>query len=166
MNYILDDFPQFKDELIEAFNKITKRVSAFPVVLTHGDLNPHNILPKGIIDFGYVFNGYAGYDLVGNIYQIYLFPREGNYESIRPYGFTKKQFDTYFKAMDNIYSGNGYPELSEYQDDFMLAKTIWAAARIIGKPKIQKWRFSLLEKITLDYLDSKPIIETAKKFPS
>ena len=166
MNYILDDYPNLKDNLSKAFEKIKQSVSVFPVVLTHGDLSPHNSLRGGIIDFGYAFNGYAGYDLVGNVFHTYFFPKSNGYEKTRSYEFTEKQLGIYFQAMDVIYSKNGLPHLSEYLEDFLLAKAIWSSARITNDLKIKKWRFDLLEQITTDYLEKESIIETVKKFPS
>ncbi len=164
--YIMTEFPELKDSIKEAFDMLNDRVSVFPTVLTHGDLNPHNFLKEGIIDFGSAFRGYAGYDVVGNIYHTYLFPKTGDYENMRSYEFTSQQFITYFKAIDEIYEKHGLPKISDYQNDFLLAKTIWSAARMIYRPKMQKWRFDLLKRLTLDYLRGKSILETMKTFPS
>lgn len=160
----ITEFPQLRDRIISAAEKVKGRLSAFPVVLTHGDLTPGNILSNGIIDFEFAFNGYAGYDLAGNVYMTYLFPAAGDYENRRKFQFTEQQIDTYLQVVNDIFVKNGLPKVSEYQDDFIFVKMIWSATGLSEEPRFQKWRFRLFEKIMLDYLQGKPIIDTILTF--
>ena len=85
MNYVAEERPDIEADLKLAFERMKKRLSLFPLVLTHNDLNPFNFLPNGIIDFEHAFEGPAGYDVSYNIYTIYLFPKPGDYEHHRGY---------------------------------------------------------------------------------
>ena len=88
MNHIVEERPDFEGEVSAAYEKIKKNVSAFPIVMTHGDFNPFNLLENGVIDFEGTFDGPAGYDLITGIYHGYLFPKGDGYEMQRMFELT------------------------------------------------------------------------------
>ena len=163
---LMTEFPEMASLISKAFKKAKSRISEFPLVLCHGDLNVSNFLPKGIIDFEWAFWGYAGFDVVGNIYFTYFFPKVKRDRSARVYEPTEGQTAKYLDAIDTIYERHGLPRPSGYKDDFVYPKAIWAASKMGEYPGMQKWRFDLLMQITKEYLAGKPIIETIMSFPS
>lgn len=163
---LMIEFPEMAGLISEAFRKAKSRISRFPLVLCHGDLNVSNFLPKGIIDFEWAFWGYAGFDVIGNIYFTYFFPKVKRDRSARVYEPTEGQIAKYLDAMDLIYERHGLQRPSDYKDDFMYPKAVWAASKMGKYPGMQRWRFDLLRQITNEYLDGKPIVETIRSFPS
>jgi len=161
---IMEELPELKEEILKAFNKFKTRVSVFPIVLTHGDLNPHNLLPKGVIDLENTFYGPTGYDLISNIFTIYFFPKKGNYEIKRRYEFTNTQLSKYLNNMDKLYSSFQLPILSEYKDDYVFARSIYCAVGMNNLPKLQKWRYKLFRKILLQYIKGKSVTKTLLEF--
>jgi hypothetical protein len=152
---ILEELPYLKEKILKAFEKVKKRTSALPSVLTHGDLNAYNFFEKGVIDFGSAFEAPAGYDLITNIYHIYNFPKPGDYEITRKYEFSAKQINNYVSLLDDIYLGNNLPRLSDFTDDFIFMRAIWAAAKMQRYPKLQEWRYEKFERILKNYSSSK-----------
>jgi hypothetical protein len=149
---IQDELPDFKTEILSAFEKLKKRLSSLPYVLTHGDLNPYNFLEKGVIDFGNAFQAPAGYDLVSNVSHIYFFPPSEDYEMSRRYGFTQDQLSKYYGSLDEIYQSHGLDKLSQYIDDFIFSRAVWASTQMHHYPKVQEYRYNKLKEITAQYL--------------
>lgn len=102
LNYIIKELPHLKKNILEAFEKVVKKLSVFPFVITHGDFNPHNLLAKGVIDFAETFYAPAGHDLIVNIFHIFLFPKNKDYELVRRYEFSPEQIKQYLAFVDNI----------------------------------------------------------------
>lgn len=159
MDYILEELPHLKEKIITAFEKVKERLSASPIILTHGDFNAYNLFEEGIIDFGNSFEAPAGYDLVSNIYHTYLFPKGGDFESTRRYEFSTKQINDYFSLMDDIYLQNNFPKLSDFISEFIFTRTIWSAVRMQRYPKVQEWRYKKFEKILENYLSDGDVID-------
>lgn len=153
VDYILDELPHLKDRILKAFRMTNERTSVFPYVLTHGDLNAYNLFEEGIIDFGSIFHAPAGYDLIGNIYHTYNFPKGGDYESMRRYEFTEQQISKYMSEMDKIYMANNLPKVSDHSVDFMFPKLIWSVVRMERYPKLQHWRYKRFEEALTRYLE-------------
>lgn len=86
INYIIEELPYLKKNILEAFEKAVKKLSVFPFVITHGDFNPHNLFTKGVIDFMETFYAPAGKD----------------YELVRRYEFSPEQIKQYLAFVDNI----------------------------------------------------------------
>lgn len=164
MDYILEELPSLQEKILAGFEKLKSRAVLLPVVMTHGDFNPYNLFEAGIIDFGNSFDAPAGYDIVTNAYHSFLFPKEGDFESMRRYEFSEDQIRDYFSLVDRIYIENGLPKLSDFVEDFIFARTIWSAVRMQRWPKIQSWRYEKLEKILESYLSgSGDIISIVKE---
>ncbi len=130
-----------------------------PYVLTHGDFNPYNILEGGVIDFGSAFHGPAGYDIVTNMYHLYHFPKEGSYEMKRCFDFSERQRKIYFEEMNAIYRKADLLKPTDFINDFIFCRTVWATVRMEQTPKIQKWRYNRFKKILSTYLEDGSLTE-------
>lgn len=128
------------------FSDAMARVRIFPHVLTHGDFNPHNIYPAGVIDLESVCDGLAGYDIVTNIVHNDYFPVSKKYEFYQKYAFTDTQKARYMTAMDMLYRAAGLPALSPYARDFAFCRAVWSAVRMREYPKIQAFRYNMLHE--------------------
>lgn len=157
VDFVLEELPGLKDDILNAFGMIKERSRSLPYVLTHGDFNPYNILEKGVIDFGSIFYAPAGFDLVTAIYNAYSFPRAGDYEMKREFEFSTRQIEVYFNSIDEIYAKSGLPPLTKFIDDFILCRLIWATARMGETPNIQKWRYERFEEMLKNYLSGRSL---------
>ena len=160
VDYILEELPSLKEKILVAYEKAKNKLSALPSVLTHGDFNPYNLFDNGVIDFESIFVAPAGYDLVSNIYHTYHFPKVGDFESTRRYEFSATQISSYFSLMDDVYTQNNFPKLSDFINDFIFSRTIWATVRMQHYPKLQKWRYHKFEKILENYLSGGGVSKT------
>ncbi len=104
--------PDLKDLIEKAFLKVSKKLQNLPFVLTHGDFNAHNLLPKGVIDLENFHYGPLGYDLISAIVHPYLFPPvSANTESSRTYLFTLEQEAQYLSKIDALFKNQGWIHL-------------------------------------------------------
>ncbi len=157
IDYILEERPDLKDKILQAFEMIKDRTYLMPTVITHGDFNPYNLLEKGIIDFGNNFEGIAGYDTVSNIFQTYFFPNDIGFESQRRYEFTSGQVDRYLDSMNIIFIEYGLPRVSIFLSEFILSRAVWSAVRMQQAPRLQAWRYQNLETLLNGYLAGEDI---------
>lgn len=163
MQFTLEELPKLRKEILRAFDKVKEKTKPLPYVLTHGDFNAYNIFKKGVIDFGSSFHGPAGYDVVANLYHLYNFPKEDGYEMKRHFDFSERQRKIYFEKMDAIYREAGLPEPTDFTDDFIFCRTVWATVRMEKMPKIQEWRYGRFRKILSAYLSDKSLLELVEK---
>lgn len=163
VQFNIEELPELKNDILRAFEKVKERTRSLPYVLTHGDFNAYNILEKGIIDFGSAFHGPAGYDVVANLYHVYNFPAEDGYEMKRRFEFSERQKKAYLETMNALYRKAGLPEPTEFADDFIFCRTVWATVRMERTPKIQKWRYGRFRKILAAYLKHEPLPELVGK---
>ncbi len=161
MDYIQIELPHLKDKVLSAFAKATKKLSALPIVFTHGDFNAYNLFETGVIDFGNSFQSPAGYDLVCAIFHTYSFPRRGDYENTRRSEFTKEQMELYFAQMDRIFQENKLPKLTNFINDFIFARSIWSTCRMHDDPKLQSWRYAKFAKLLDCYLSDGDVANLA-----
>ncbi|MDD4989285.1 MAG: aminoglycoside phosphotransferase family protein, partial [Candidatus Pacebacteria bacterium] len=82
---ILEEAPHLAEKSRRCMEKVEEHIASLPTVITHGDFNPHNIFPKGVIDWERTTVAPAGYDLATNISQIFFFPHAGEYEFMGKY---------------------------------------------------------------------------------
>jgi hypothetical protein len=86
-------------EIIAQFQKrIYIDLSHVPTCRTHGDYNPYNVFPNGVIDIEECFDDYRWYDAV-SVFHIYRYP--STFEILwrtRPYHISKKQILSYLAA--------------------------------------------------------------------
>jgi len=150
---ITKELPTLEKSTTEAMRKAEEHIATLPIVLTHGDFNPHNILEEGVIDWERASYAPLGYDLVTNISQIFFFPLSGDFEFIGGYKYSKDQIEHYWKEMDALYAANGFPKISDYANDFIFCRTIWSVVRMDRWPKIQQWRYHQYEEVLKGYLN-------------
>jgi len=146
LSLLFEELPKETEHFQERFNQAFKRVSVFPFVVTHGDLNPHNLFSEGVIDLESSFMGPAGYDLVTNIIHINHFPASTEYEYYQEYTFNPDHKQQYFQTIDTIYQQHGLPQLSPFAIDFEFCRAVWAAVRIHKYPKLQEFRYNQLRQ--------------------
>lgn len=137
------ELPGYAEKIEARFAEITKRLSVFPTVLSHGDFNAQNLFKNGIIDLEHAFQGPWGYDLVTALVHINQFPDSNEYEYFARYRFSEKQEEVYRALLDEISTKNGLPRLTEYLHDFEFCRAVWSSVRMAEHPKLQKWRYDL-----------------------
>jgi len=143
LDILQEELPQHKDTLRDIFTEVSNRLSVFPFVLTHGDFNPHNIYPDGVIDFEDSFEGPFGYDVVGALVHIDYFPDSQEYEYFAKYRFNQNQRESYLKAIDAVSQDAGLPKFSEHISDFEFCRAVWSLVRMQKWPKLQQFRYDL-----------------------
>ena len=142
-DFLLDELPQEKERIMAVWEKVKTDLATVPFVLCHGDLNAHNILPGGVIDFETTFNGPKGYDLVSAATNIEWFPLEGDYEILAKYSFTPEQKRRLLDLQ---------PEASKYLDALFILRSVWSVVRMHRVPKLQAWRYAKFQKLMDDFL--------------
>ena len=147
LDLLCNELPGQKEKILNAYKKVEERLSVFPFALLHGDLTPFNIFPKGVIDFEASFMGPVGYDLGAIVEHSNWFPEPKDFEYYRFYNFTDKQKKRLLDKFDSIYTNSGLPRLSDYLVDFNFTKGIWFAVRMDRAPKLQKYRYKLINQI-------------------
>lgn len=148
-----------QDELhgrIKAFpdiiNKVRTAVKNQPFVLTHGDFNPHNIYPNGVIDLEGFAAGPLGYDLVSAIESIHFFPLGGDYEMFANYQFSSDQKELFYEEMEEL--------LRDRECDvstMKLCRASFSVVKMHHMPNIQALRYKMFERIAMLYLGSEEI---------
>lgn len=143
LDILCNELPEYSKKIQSIFLDIKARLSVFPFVLTHGDFNPNNIYPDGVIDFEDSFYGPFGYDIVGALVHIDYFPSSPEYEYFAKYRFTTEQKGTYLSFVDSISEQRGLPKLSEFEKDFEFCRAVWLLVKMHKMPKLQKFRYDL-----------------------
>jgi hypothetical protein len=137
---LCDELPDHADAIIARFETLRKHTEQLPFVLTHGDFNPNNLYPKGVIDLEDAFPGPYGYDLVSAVNHIDSFPTSEGYEYFAKYHFTEAQIQEFSERMNVISNEAGLELLTEFWNDFEFCRAVWLAADIPNTPKLQKFR--------------------------
>jgi hypothetical protein len=150
---LIKEAPGLTEITKEAIAKSAKRLSAFPLVFSQWDLNPHNILEKGVIDFDMGFEAPYWYDLVTAIYHTYTFPPKGIAEYSRWYVFSGNQERVYLEMIDNVSNQAWFPKISDLIPDFLIGRLVWSVVRMHDCPLLQKWRYEKFEAIIKQYLN-------------
>ena len=120
--------PDVAGVLAQAVTKAEERTRALPLVLTHGDLSPFNILPGGVIDFEERFVAPAGLDAVTAIafQRLWDHPKPDGTGTMRLWDFSRRQITGFIAQADALFSAQDLPPLSAFFDDFVMLKAIWA----------------------------------------
>lgn len=164
LSTLLTELPQLETKTVKAIQKVEKVMVQLPQALTHGDYNPHNIYPGGIIDWESSAIMPLGYDIATNIIQIYFFPLKGDYEFIGGYTYSKEQIGWYWDEIDKVYVEHGLPKISNFKNDFIFSRCIWSVVRMQKTPKIQKWRYDQYEKVLDAYLNDEDLSEFLRTY--
>ncbi|MBI4250737.1 phosphotransferase [Candidatus Uhrbacteria bacterium] len=141
------ELPNKSARLRRAYARAAERLSIFPFVVSHGDFNAHNIFPRGVIDMEHVCVAPAGYDLITVMTHIEAFPEVPGYEYRRLYSFSQHQKDSYLTFVDRFFTGAGLPPPSGYIKEFRFYRMVWSAARMQRHPRLQQWRYRLLDTV-------------------
>lgn len=140
------ELPEYAEVIDQQFAAIKQHLAQLPFVITHGDFNPHNMYPDGVIDFETAAMGPIGYDLITAIDHIVYFPDSKDYEYYKGYDFTEDQRGIYLKIMDTVFLEHHLPALSSLRRDFAFCRATWMVANMHRFPKIQQFRYDLFKK--------------------
>ncbi len=143
------ELPEYADRLRRRFTSALQKLKDVPYVLTHGDFNPANIYPSGVIDFEDAFYGPMGYDNVTALITTDWFPASKEFEYFQRYHYIERQKKEYFDAIDRIFIAAGLEPLSSTAGELAFLRSIWHVVRMAEWPKIQKWRY---DKFIATYL--------------
>ena len=125
---VLHQNPELTGLLEQAVAKAEERIGALPMVLTHGDLSPFNIMPGGVIDFEARFVAPSGLDAVTAIafQRLWDHPKPSGTGTMRLWDFSRQQIADFLSQADALFAAQGLPPLSAFFDDFLMLKAIWA----------------------------------------
>lgn len=146
LDVLCDELPEYAERIRSRFSIAHERLSAFPFVLSHGDFNPRNLFPAGVIDLEHFFQAPFGFDLVTALVHVDLHPDTGEYEFLAKYRFSDEQKRWYFLMLDKLATKYQLPSISSHAADFAFLRAIWSTVRLDEWPKIQKWRYELLKQ--------------------
>lgn len=143
LDELCDELPEQAPKIRSIFDAAKQKIAALPFVITHGDFNPNNLYPDGVIDLEDSFHAPFGHDLVGAFSHIDYFPDSSDYEFHATYRFSADQQRQYFELLDRICMETSLPPLSECKSDFDFTRAVWLLVRMHKWPKIQKFRYDL-----------------------
>ena len=146
LEWLCAELPDLAEQIRTRFETVRERLRIFPYVLTHGDFNPANMYPKGVIDLEDSLYAPVGFDIISALTTIDWFPRSDNFEFFAHYDFSPEQRTEYFAALDGVFSKNGLPRVSQCAEDFEFCRAVWLTVRMQAWPRIQKFRYEMLIK--------------------
>lgn len=149
LDILCSEFSQYRISLPDKFNRVLQKLADFPFVLSHGDYNAANILPRGVIDFEDAFPGPFGFDAVSALSTVEWFPASSDYEYYAHYRYTDAQKEEYLALCDTISTNAGHPKISAFYEDFAFCRAIWSTVRMHEWPKLQTWRYNKFIKTYL-----------------
>ncbi len=144
---VLSQNPDVADLLEQAAAQAKKRTQELPLVLTHGDLSPFNIMPGGVIDFEERFFAPAGLDAITSIafQQLWDHPKPDGTGTMRLWDFSRRQVADFLSEADALFAAQGLPLLSAFFDDFLMLKAIWALCyerpNDLSSAQTQRWQW-------------------------
>ena len=151
--------PEMHAMFTEAYKKASERVMALPWGYIQADLNAFNILHDGIIDFELAGFGPVGYDALTNIHFGRMWPKERV-----AYVFSDDQVAKYIAEIDKVAREKGLPNMSEYENDFLVLKAIWSSGKDIesednpeSNPDFWEWRVKMRDWCIRQYLNGEKI---------
>ncbi|MES2225289.1 MAG: aminoglycoside phosphotransferase family protein [Patescibacteria group bacterium] len=150
---------EMREPFMEAIERASERSLSLPWGYIQADLNAYNILPNGVIDFELASFGPVGYDGLTNVFFGRMWP-EGKVR----YRFSNEQIARYIAELDSVAIAYDLPKLSEYSDDFLVLKTIWASGKDKGSeedptsnPDFWAWRVKMRDWCIQQYLKGEKI---------
>ena len=145
LGVMCDELPGLADALQARFKQATDRLADFPFAFTHGDFNPHNLYPNGVIDFEDSFQGPIGYDIVTNLFHPENFAVGSEYEYVSGYQFTEDQKQLYRDTFDSLYVEHNLPAISKVWEDLAFCRALWSASNMQAWPHLQRFRYDLIK---------------------
>ena len=104
----------------DMYQRVRQTLSELPWGFVHRDLNPYNVLPRGVIDLEIVTAGPIGYDVsLAVLSQRIRRPYLPVWES---FGFTPLQMQSLSRRIDEVAAQNNIPPVSKYASEFMLLR--------------------------------------------
>lgn len=158
-------FGHDEDRYREATRRATERLSAAPMGVLQYDLNPYNILERGVIDFEEVGYGPIGYDTVLSArWAGGWFPNYPAHHTMA-YRLDSTQISLSDERVDSIARQHGVTEPSRFLEEFLLIRTAWACSAFLPissdtsqeSVDFRRYRAKLLEVAVDAYLDNRPI---------
>lgn len=143
LDVLCEELPEQASKIQAIFERMKEKFKALPFVTTHGDFNPNNLYPTGVIDLEDSFRGPFGYDLIGAFIHIDYFPDSTDFEYFAKYRFSNGQKQEYFEFLDRVSVEENLPLLSGFQHEFEFARAVWLLVRMHAQPKLQKFRYDL-----------------------
>lgn len=140
---LIEELPEQEGDIMSLWQKIQDDLMSTPFVLCHGDFNPFNILPGGVVDFETAFCGPLGYDLVSATSSIFWFPRQGDAECLAGYGYTPEQLRLLFALASDA---------RKAFDALFVLRSIWLVVGMHRWPKLQAWRYAKFQELMQRYL--------------
>lgn len=152
LDFALDEKPEYAQLLKDAFAAVKSRLSAFPFVVTHGDLTPFNMYPGGIIDLEDSFQAPLGFDLMALIAHLEWFPDTSTDRLHKLYTFSPDQHAEFVTRIDVLHTSKGLLAPSLYLREFNFAKGVWFAVRLQKYPSLMEFRYDHLVRCAHELL--------------
>ncbi len=149
VDWLTDELPELKEKILKRLELVQEKLKVFPFVFSHGDYNPYNIFPDGVIDFEDGF--YA--PIIFDVYGLFVYPihfplkKDIELEINGRYRYTETQRIKYFTEMDKILLEHGFPKGSDFFEEIKFLKGIWLAVRMQKWPKMQEYRYKMFGEL-------------------
>lgn len=147
-----------------AIDQAVARLEGCPMGVLQFDLNPYNIVERGVIDFEMVGYGPLGYDayFVSRWHRWFTNDRTSKYRMA--YSLSDNQIAASDTIVDLLAREHNMPPPAKYHQEFALIKTAWgfsSHASIDDEPESKqafyRYRFELLRQSVDAYLAGQPI---------
>lgn len=149
LDILCGEMPAHAEKIRALFEEALARTAHVPFVFTHGDLNPANMFPNGIIDLEDTFSGPLGYDAVTALKTVEWFPDSPEYEYFTKYRFSEAQKKRYMDMMDALFNDMGLSPLSEILYHLEFCRAVWMTVRMHEWPRLQHYRYERFKKTYL-----------------
>ena len=148
----------------QAIEQACRRLEDAPMGVLQQDLNPYNVLERGVIDFELVGYGPIGYDtLLVSLWHLW-FTHDPSSKYGVAYRLSGVQIDEISAIVSELSRNNSLPNPADYLQEFLLIKTAWAFSshRSIHEEPTEKqlfyrYRARLLAHCVEAYLAEKTI---------
>lgn len=152
------------DRYKTAVELATRRLEGSPMGVLQLDLNPYNILDRGVIDFELVGYGPLGYDtLLVSLWHRWFTSDQSSRYSVAYY-LTESQVATIAQEVSDASNHADVPDPAQYMQEFLLIKSAWGFSSSksmydeeSSKRTFYEYRARLLEHCVDRYLASEPI---------
>src|SRR3989344_4195312 len=143
LELLCSELPGHAEKIQARFKEHAQKVSGYPYRFVHGDFNPANIFPRGIIDFEDIAVGPIGYDAVSAIETQGWFPPNREFEFYGRYQFSEEEKRRYYNACENVFVREHIPPLAPVREQLAFFRAIWLTVRMHHWTKLQKHRYDL-----------------------
>lgn len=154
---LIKELPHLATQIKEAYLQVKRKLKNVPLVLSHGDFNPHNIYPQGLNDSEKIHFAPYGYDLITNLVHVYFFPTSSLNELMRGYEYTPVQREAYIQMVNSIAKQYQLSDPFSYINEFIFCRAIWSVTRQQHTPRYQKWSYTLFTNLLSKYLQGEDL---------